>query len=498
MKRRIYGIETEFGTLPYEFIDHNQEAMRLLFKYAPLTEAMRKFLITDEVSLSVFLKNEARFYCDTNFHPEYSSPETRKPRDLVRWEKAGERIMEMIAAGLNADPETARWRNIGGVTFLKNNTDHLGLASWGSHQSYLTERRLDIVDIARVLVPFFVSAIIWNGSGRARYSPSDRSLNFSLSQRMPFMTYCLGTGATSDRAMINTRDKPYAASHRWRRLEILAIDSHMSEIVSYLDFSLIGLILEMLEEGFLSGAGRARTPPFGPWEPNDWLSAKNNINEDITLKKVFPVGERTFRALDIQQMYLEVMRRYERAEGISQDQKDALDRFEALLALLEKVVVPQSIDPEERDHLLLPVCDWAAKSALIRNDARLHGYSFEYPSEKEIDRVNFLELCFHDVRQAHGLHYALVRKGLRERLLTEDEIVFAITNYPSDTRAAWRAWWQAKAERDSLEILSWRWTRVQAVVPDDSDDSTKHGFIRYNKDPFQSDHAHNSNPVSED
>ncbi|WP_425428506.1 proteasome accessory factor PafA2 family protein, partial [Acuticoccus kandeliae] len=36
------------------------------------------------------LTNGARFYVD-HAHPEYSTPEVLSPRDIVTWDKAGER-----------------------------------------------------------------------------------------------------------------------------------------------------------------------------------------------------------------------------------------------------------------------------------------------------------------------------------------------------------------------------------------------------------------------
>src|ERR687895_2567007 len=87
MKKRIYGLESEYGiiftsegkrTLPAE------KAVRYLFEK----------LITTEGFLNVFLENGARFYLDTGCHPEYATPECASPHDVVIYDKAGERILE--------------------------------------------------------------------------------------------------------------------------------------------------------------------------------------------------------------------------------------------------------------------------------------------------------------------------------------------------------------------------------------------------------------------
>ena len=84
MKKRIYGLENEFGiaftcngrrTLPSE------KVVRYLFEK----------LITTEGFLNVFLENGARFYLDTGCHPEYAMPECASPMDVMIYDKAGDR-----------------------------------------------------------------------------------------------------------------------------------------------------------------------------------------------------------------------------------------------------------------------------------------------------------------------------------------------------------------------------------------------------------------------
>ena len=81
------------------------------------------------------LTNGARFYVD-HAHPEYSSPEVTTARDLVIWDKAGERILEDAAARAAATlPAGSR------VLIHKNNTDGKG-AAYGTHENYLVPREV--------------------------------------------------------------------------------------------------------------------------------------------------------------------------------------------------------------------------------------------------------------------------------------------------------------------------------------------------------------------
>ncbi len=135
MKKRIYGLESEFGiaftsngrrTLPSE------KVVRYLFEK----------LITTEGFLNVFLENGARFYLDTGCHPEYATPECASPEDVVIYDKAGERILENLLNYAQAKVHEEGFQ--GELAIFKNNTDFVG-NSYGCHENYLAERTSDFI-----------------------------------------------------------------------------------------------------------------------------------------------------------------------------------------------------------------------------------------------------------------------------------------------------------------------------------------------------------------
>ena len=65
---------------------------------------------------NVVLTNGARLYVD-HAHPEYSTPEVTSPRDIVLWDKAGERVM------VEASKRAARVPGSLPIQLYKNNTD---------------------------------------------------------------------------------------------------------------------------------------------------------------------------------------------------------------------------------------------------------------------------------------------------------------------------------------------------------------------------------------
>src|SRR5688572_26320187 len=114
---------------------------------------------SDPLIINKVLVNGARFYLD-HAHPEYSTPECATVRDLVRYEKAGDRILDQsrIAAecALSAGQQ---------ILLYKNNSDHKG-NSYGYHENYLLDRKTPFRHIVEQFIPFLVSRQIFCGAGK--------------------------------------------------------------------------------------------------------------------------------------------------------------------------------------------------------------------------------------------------------------------------------------------------------------------------------------------
>jgi hypothetical protein len=206
--RRVMGIETEYGVAvpPSSGTNHMMASSQVVNAYAaalarsrrtrwdfdeenPLRDA-RGFDLSREAAdpsqltdedlglANVILTNGARLYVD-HAHPEYSSPEVLSPLDIVKWDKAGERVMERagrLAAQLpGAQP----------ITLYKNNTDNKG-ASYGTHENYLMKRETPFPEIVRHITPFFVSRQVVTGSGRVGIGQEGRTSGFQLTQRADY------------------------------------------------------------------------------------------------------------------------------------------------------------------------------------------------------------------------------------------------------------------------------------------------------------------------
>src|SRR5918911_49869 len=99
------------------------------FDLSPAQALDHTDLDEDTGMANVILTNGARLYVD-HAHPEYSTPEVTNPRDVVLWDKAGERVMEVAAQRALLVPGAVP------IQLYKNNTDNKG-ASYGTHENYL-------------------------------------------------------------------------------------------------------------------------------------------------------------------------------------------------------------------------------------------------------------------------------------------------------------------------------------------------------------------------
>src|SRR5437763_711348 len=201
--------------------------------------------VPDDPGLAnVILTNGARLYVD-HAHPEYSSPEVTSPRDVVLWDKAGERVMLEAARRIATNPGLA------GVNLYKNNTDNKG-ASYGTHENYLMRRETPFADVVRHLTPFFVSRQVICGAGRVGIGQDGRQHGFQLSQRADFFEVEVGLETTLKRPIINTRDEPHADPERYRRLHVIIGDANLSEVSTYLKVGTTSLVIAMIEDGSIA------------------------------------------------------------------------------------------------------------------------------------------------------------------------------------------------------------------------------------------------------
>jgi len=363
----------------------------------------------DDTGLAnVILTNGARLYVD-HAHPEYSTPELTNPRDVVKWDKAGERVMDEAARRAATVPGQQR------IQLYKNNTDNKG-ASYGAHENYLMARSTPFADIVKHLTPFFVTRQVVTGAGRVGIGQDGREDGFQISQRADFFEVEVGLETTLKRPIINTRDEPHADAEKYRRLHVIIGDANLSEISTYLKLGTTALVLAMIEDRWFS-------VDFSVEEPVATLRA---ISHDPSLKHLLTLrsGGRKLTPVQLQMEYLEQAQKYVEdryGTDVDADTADVLARWESVLTRLER-------DPMECVREL----DWVAKLRLLEGFRDRENLAWGSP------RLELIDLQYSDVRPEKGLYHRLVARGAIETLLDYDEVGRAMERPPTDTRAYFR------------------------------------------------------------
>ncbi|GBD83725.1 pup--protein ligase [bacterium BMS3Abin02] len=400
MKRRIYGLESEYGvtcTLRGQRRLSPDEAARYLFRR----------VVSWGRSSNVFLENGARLYLDVGSHPEYATPECDDLSALIATDKAGERILQNLA--VEAQNRLGEEGISGEIFLFKNNTDSAG-NSYGCHENYLIRRSTDFPTVLGALLPFLVTRQIFAGAGKLLRTT--RGVRFTMSQRAEHIWEGVSSATTRSRPIVNTRDEPHADAALYRRLHVIAGDSNMSEIAGYAKVGVVGALLQMLEEGHEFRALDLENP----------IRAIREISSDPTCRRrVRLANGRELSALDIQWEYLDKATQYARAHGFPPVIDRAVRMWEGMLAGIEK-------DP----MTLASQVDWVAKWQLIEAYRARHDLALSDP------RLAMMDLSYHDINPARGLYNLLVRRGKIERVVDDAAIAQAMTKAPATTRARLR------------------------------------------------------------
>ena len=446
---KVMGIETEFGITVKNQPDFNPilsslllinsyetyRSSRIRWDYeaeTPLRDARgfeymeEKDVPTKEESrlINLILSNGARFYVD-HAHPEYSSPECTNPRDLVIWDKAGERIMNISRSRAEAvSPPEQR------ILIYKNNSDFKG-NSYGTHENYLLDRKVPFARIVQHLMPFLATRQIFTGAGKVGAENGTEPCDYQISQRADFLETEVGLETMHSRPIINTRDEPHADPEKYRRLHVIVGDANMSEVSNYLKTGTTAIVLSMVEDDFIDRDFSLDSP----------VLAFRRISRDLTCREHIALKDgRTITAVELQREFLELATRYYGDREHEPWVQDVLARWGSVLDRLAE-------DPTSLSREL----DWAIKRELIQNYTAKHGIGWTDA------RAAMIDLQYHDIRPGKGLYGKLEESDAVERIATEDEISKAIYDPPKDTRAYFRG---MCLQKYSDEIVSASWDSI--------------------------------------
>jgi proteasome accessory factor A len=359
--------------------------------------------------VNAVLTNGARYYVD-HAHPEYSTPECSDALELVRFDKAGERILaRSIEDAADVLPPGQS------IAVYKNNSDRKG-NSYGTHENYLMDRAVPFTRVVHHVMPHFVSRQIFTGAGKVGSEApgvTSTEVPFQLTQRADFFEEEVGLETTLKRPLVNTRDEPHCDSLKYRRLHVIVGDANLAEVSTFLKVGTTAIVLAMIEDDELNGLDVSLAHP---------IQAHRQVSYDLSLRRLLELADgRKMTALEMQWETLDRARKYAESRGLEAVGADVgrmvIDRWESVLTALET-------DPMS----LAGQLDWVAKRRMVEAYKERHGLGWNDP------KLAALDLQYHDVSPGRSL---FARLGL-ERLTTDEEVVEAMSEPPTTTRAYFR------------------------------------------------------------
>jgi proteasome accessory factor A len=94
--------------------------------------------------------------------------------------------------------------------------------------------------------------------------------------------------------------------------------------------------------------------------------------------------------------------------------------------------------------------DWVMKYRLLERYSEVRGLPMSDP------KMSMMDLAYHDVDRRRGLFYLLEKKGMTDRVVTDERVADAVVRPPQTTRAKLRgAFIKAAKERKRDFTVDW-------------------------------------------
>jgi len=398
-----YRNEDRNNSVVWDFIDEHPDVDAR--GYRPMS-AMAPEVETHLVN--AVLRNGARYYVD-HAHPEMSTPECADPLSVVRYDRAGELIVQASMEAANATLDDGEE-----LVLYKNNSDGKG-NSYGTHENYLVDRHTPFGQLVRHCTTHFITRQLFTGAGKVGAElPGQRTdeVHYQLTQRADFFEEEVGLETTLKRPIINTRDEPHADPRRYRRLHVIVGDANLSQVATFLKVGTTAFVIAMIEDDAIDRV----------FEFNDPVSALRQVSHDLTLSEPLELDDgSTITALEVQWELYRMAQDYAQRQGTEMlggpSALDVLSRWEHVLSGLER-------DPMS----LARQVDWIAKYRL------LSAYRERNELTWQDDRLRAMDIQYSDMRPSRGLAWKV---GL-EQLVSDADAQQAIEEPPHETRAYFR------------------------------------------------------------
>ena len=362
----------------------------------------------------LFLQNGGKFYYDVG-HAECATPECDNLVELVAYEHAMTLVFDAVVRKFAmAHPEK------GVLQGYKDCTD--GEVFWGSHANYLVERQVLNDGRLKCLIPFLVTQQLFTGPGYVR----DRAINprfrgfdsfWELSPRARAIKMVFGYKTTEERAIINSRDEPFADRKKYARLHLIHNDANMLGYTNFLKFGTTHLVLRLIEE-----IEEFDTPGLNN-PVNDMHNVSLHPHQPLTFK-----GGRKMMPIEIQRkLYLEPYRKYLFGDDEQSDN---------VLKLWEFVLNEQEDSRTKLPLSLVGIVDGVTKYEFLSQF--IEADKLDPSNEEDRAKLRGCNNLYHNISVDAGLTYTNFR-GENYKPSNPAEVLNAIFSPPLSTRAGIRA-----------------------------------------------------------
>jgi len=377
-----------------------------------------------------FLFNGGRVYIDMG-HMEYCTPECASAYDVVRYDRAGDLLLQEAVNALKLQDK---------VSFIRNNVDHYTGATFGCHENYSLDRKAPLHEKNVLsLLAFLTLRVLFTGSGRVgSIRPSrfrgevvqrEEAALFQISQRADYIQNDFFEWVQHNRAIINTRDEPLADPRQYRRLHLIHGDSNVLSATNFLKVGTTRMVLDLLDADELPAMAL-----------HDAVTALRLLSRTLGPPWVVPLADgKLADAVELLSIFHHKCKQLFKGRDTETDE---------LLKLWNRILDGLSSDL----GALIGLVDWVTKEYLLREFCKSEGLEWGHPWLESQD----LEFHHIDVRRSLGLGLANV-DGFWEPLHLEK----AMLEPPTDSRAHARSRLMREIQgKESSYFLDWEAVEV--------------------------------------
>ncbi len=203
-----------------------------------IADGLRQHLPQGIQSFSEYLTNGARMYVDMGYLLEYATPESPGPRAATIAEFAGQLIVHETIKNLVDEDKLSAY------PIRKRVVDDYG-ETWGYHENYQVKRAAyGSSGYELLLMGHLATRTIFTGAGRLI---QNRWLDVIPGQKMHSISVVRGDHATSNKALLNTRDEPHADGDIVARQHIVCGDPNISPLMTFLKLGSTAAVIKIAE-----------------------------------------------------------------------------------------------------------------------------------------------------------------------------------------------------------------------------------------------------------